>query len=398
MDQIKTTFTFGRNWRRFLKSYTLQRQQIAKESLLNFLKVQDLKGQTFLDIGSGSGIHSAAAFLAGAKRIHSFDYDPDSVAATRFLHEKCGSPAHWTIEQASVLDDAYMKKLGTFDVVYSWGVLHHTGDQWKAIQNAALCMADTSKLFIALYAKEAYPDWPYWQNVKKRYNQIGALGKLYMEARYMWIYNLEQTWSNVLAFVKTVMNYKNGRGMALWSDVRDWLGGWPTEFSSVEEIHAFASDKLGLSIVNLNFGEANTEFLLMKQAHAASLGLRLYSGRDLPYHLPELSEATLNTISAPVWIFGAAKGGQMVFDFLSSNKVPVAGFIEPTPEKKELRGVPVVAYDAFVQQEDRTVPVILASKYLVPNWTLLKRDGFENGVNGFSWIIKRFENDVPSLL
>ena len=44
------------------------------------------------------------------------------------LHDLSGRPAHWRIAQGSVLDKAYMESLGTFDIVYSWGVLHHTGD------------------------------------------------------------------------------------------------------------------------------------------------------------------------------------------------------------------------------------------------------------------------------
>nr|MDP9127360.1 50S ribosomal protein L11 methyltransferase [Pseudomonadota bacterium] len=101
-------FTFGKNWRRFLRGYTAQRQQIARECLLSFLQMTDLAGKTFLDIGSGSGIHSAAAYLAGAQRVCSFDYDPDSVAATAQLREHHGAPENWTVAQGSVLDDTFM--------------------------------------------------------------------------------------------------------------------------------------------------------------------------------------------------------------------------------------------------------------------------------------------------
>lgn len=387
-EPIKKTFTFGRNWRRFLKSYTPERQKIAKDALLKFLGLPDLKGKTFLDIGSGSGIHAAAAFLAGAERIHCFDYDPDSVMATRYMHEKMGAPANWTIEQASVLDDAYMASLGKFDIVYSWGVLHHTGDQWKAIANAASCAGEESRFFIALYAKEAYIDWEYWQDVKRRYNEAGMLGKLWMEVRYVWIHVLNEECSGWLKLPKMIYDYKQSRGMALWSDVRDWLGGWPTEFSSVQEIHTFARDKLGMSIVNLNVGEGNTEFLLMKTAYAQTQGIPVIDGKGLPSCLPVLGPDAIKEMSSPVWIFGAAKGAEMVFDYLSENKVPVLGFIDITPSQKELKGKPVFAYDDFAKQADKQASVVLASRYIVQNYERLAASGFENVVNGHAWITR----------
>ena len=99
-----------------------------------FLGKEDLDNKTFLDIGCGSGIHSLAAFLSGAKLIVSFDYDPQSVAATRILHRKAGEPKNWKIMQGSVLDEEFLRTLGHFDFVYSWGVLHHTGQMWQAIK------------------------------------------------------------------------------------------------------------------------------------------------------------------------------------------------------------------------------------------------------------------------
>ena len=389
MDSFKLTFTFGKNWRRFLKSYTPERQKVAQEALLKFLGVKTLEGKTFLDIGSGSGIHSAAAFLAGAKRIHSFDYDPDSVAATRYLHKKFGSPAHWTIEQASVLDDAYMKQLGTFDIIYSWGVLHHTGSQWHAIENAAKCMGPDSCLFIALYAKEAYPNWDYWLDIKRRYNEAGPVGKFVMELQPIWQHMMHRRWSKLGEVLSLMFGYRNFRGMAFWSDIRDWLGGWPTEFSSVKEVAEFARDKFGLVFVNLGFGEGNTEFLFMKKEAALAQGFRVYDERDLFCYLRDFTDEMIKEFTQPVWIFGAAAGGKVVYDFLTANKIPVAGFIDIEPKQDTLFGLPVVAYDVFSKKEELGVPVILASKYVSPNWARLNQTGFNNVVNAFAWIQDR---------
>src|SRR5205807_740046 len=123
----------------------------AESSLKRMLEVESLAGRSFLDIGSGSGLFSLAARRLGA-RVRSFDYDPQSVACTRELRRRFyPDDADWQIEEGSVLDEGYVRALGTFDVVYSWGVLHHTGAMWRALAHAALPVAVGGKLFIAIY-------------------------------------------------------------------------------------------------------------------------------------------------------------------------------------------------------------------------------------------------------
>src|SRR5216684_1208054 len=148
----ETRFAFGRNWQRFLRVLNDDRIGEAEKSLQAMLQVDDLRGKSFLDVGSGSGLFSLAAMRLGAARVHSFDYDPRSVACAqelkrRYFHEA----GNWTIEQGSVLDQAYVTRLGEFDVVYSWGVLHHTGNMWQALENVVAPVASKGRLFIALY-------------------------------------------------------------------------------------------------------------------------------------------------------------------------------------------------------------------------------------------------------
>mgnify|MGYP003595711983 CR=1 FL=1 len=153
----ESRFAFGRNWTEYVQKYlTPAAIAAAQKALLDFVRMSSLTGMTVLDIGCGSGVHSLAAHRAGAAKVVSFDYDVDSVSISRTLHVQAGSPATWTIEQGSVLDAAFMQSLGQFDLVYSWGVLHHTGDMMTALRNAAATIRPNGLFALALYSYTAY--------------------------------------------------------------------------------------------------------------------------------------------------------------------------------------------------------------------------------------------------
>ncbi len=168
---IGERFEFGKNWAWFLQTLNDEKIDEAVASLQKMLETQSLAGRTFLDIGSGSGLFSLAARRMGA-RVHSFDYDPQSVECTAEL-KRLYFPADrsWTVEPGSALDVDYLKSLGQFDIVYSWGVLHHTGDMWKALDNAASLVAPGGKLFISIYNDQGTASRR-WTKVKKLYNQL----------------------------------------------------------------------------------------------------------------------------------------------------------------------------------------------------------------------------------
>ena len=258
-------FEFGKNWTDFVqKHFDESKLEVATAHMLGFLEMDDLKHNTFLDIGCGSGLHSYAAWRSGAEQVVSFDYDENSAAATRMLRRYADDPENWTVTTGSVLDESFIGGLGTFDIVYSWGVLHHTGEQWRALRNAARCRKPDGKMYIALYTSDAFVDPPpeFWLDVKRRYNESSWAGKRFLELWYIWRFETGLSPAAWWRLVKKIHDYKKNRGMSYFTDIRDWLGGWPMEFSSISEVKGFVSNELGLKVTKLSAGHANTEYLI----------------------------------------------------------------------------------------------------------------------------------------
>ena len=237
-------FEFGQNWRRFLSVIDGQRIFIAEQSLRDMLEVDTLDGKSFLDIGSGSGLFSLAARNLGA-RVHAFDYDAEAVVCTSELKRRFRSDdILWTIEEGSVLDAEYLASLGTFDIVYAWGILHHTGSLWQALENVSLVVAPGGRLFISIYNDQGRAS-RYWKKVKRAYNQLPDGFKfliLFPAFVYMWGPIMCRNLLHGKPF-HTWLNYSSQRGMDAWTDVVDFVGGYPFEVAKPDEICEFYCKK-----------------------------------------------------------------------------------------------------------------------------------------------------------
>jgi len=230
-------FEFGKNWSDYSSLIDEEVIAEAEKGVLALVPAEALKGAAWLDIGSGSGLHSLAAHRLGAGEITAVDIDADSVETTRRVLSAYGVSAR--IEQMSVFE---MDTLGQFDIVYSWGVLHHTGDMWKAIRCAAEKVKPGGLLAIALYQKTLLCGA--WTVEKRLYTDAPefvrkAARGAYIAARF---FGLLAKGRNPVTYIRT---YKTARGMDFYHDVHDWMGGYPYESSTPQETRE--------SIVGLGF-------------------------------------------------------------------------------------------------------------------------------------------------
>jgi 2-polyprenyl-3-methyl-5-hydroxy-6-metoxy-1,4-benzoquinol methylase len=234
-------FRFGKNWQSFLATLTEERIQEAEKSLIEMLNMSNLIGKKFLDVGCGSGLFSLAAHRLGAE-VYSFDFDPSSVACALTLKTKYYSgDQNWTIREGSVLDESFLRSLGSFDVVYSWGVLHHTSNMWGALNNMEYLVKNNGILFIAIYNNQGKKS-KIWKSIKKLYCS-GIFGRIIVSGVYLPYFFSRTLLSSILSKENVFVTYKKHRGMSVIHDIIDWIGGFPFEVASVEEIFKFYRDK-----------------------------------------------------------------------------------------------------------------------------------------------------------
>ncbi len=268
-ETTESRFEFGENWQRFLSVLDDEKIREAEKSLKDSLKISSLKGRSFLDAGSGSGLFSLAACRLGADKVFSFDYDPKSVACTLELKKKYFPDSdNWIVERGSILDEQYLQGLPSFDVVYSWGVLHHTGAMWQAMDKLAEKVEDGGYLYISIYNDQGRAS-KIWTGVKWFYNKLPELMRWPLQIACLIWFWVPQSFYDLLRGqpFKSWREYGKNRGMSPWHDVVDWVGGYPFEVARPEQVFEFLGQR-GFALeklVTMAGGHGCNQFVFLKQ-------------------------------------------------------------------------------------------------------------------------------------
>lgn len=265
----KLNLDFGENWSRFIEIIDEERIKAGEDSMKAMLGIESLRDKTFLDAGCGSGLMSLVAVRLGARKVLSFDVNPQCINCANWLKERFSSrPDSWLIKKGDVLDGDYLSQIGKWDIVYSWGVLHHTGKMKKALANVAGLPQDNGLLFISIYNHQRY-----WTAVhtylKRTYFKAPRLIKKTMEYGYTAIMTFLWLARDIAFLENPLKRYQEKikqRGMSIKYDLIDWLRGYPFETAKPEEIFNFFKER-GFKLSRLTTqgaGSGCNEFVFQK--------------------------------------------------------------------------------------------------------------------------------------
>ena len=278
----ESRFEFGKNWKSFSNYIDDNVIQVAQSSLADLFNTNDLSGKTFLDVGCGSGLFSLAAFNMGAN-VFSFDFDLDSVECTKQIRNRYTQDhSNWKIEEGSILDTDYLNRLNKFDIVYSWGVIHHTGDLWKSFSNLIGLVNCGGVLCVAIYNDQGIKS-KVWTAIKKFYNQLPIFVRpSFAVVTFIGIQVLSFLYHiykfKMISYLKNTKNYRFNRGMNLFNDWVDWVGGYPFQVASVEAVNKFLLTKgFEINHTRLVSSFGNNEFVAHKKIAGC---LNLMNGFD----------------------------------------------------------------------------------------------------------------------
>lgn len=242
-------FAFGENWKSFAAIVTDENVSAAVQNLEQLVTPEQIAGARFLDIGCGSGLAMLAALRLGASEVVGIDLDPDSVAAARGLLQQHAPQQNWRVERGSVFDLCNIIK-ERFPIVHSWGVLHHTGDMRRAIKSAAEMVEPNGTLAISIYLRTFFCQA--WAIEKRIYSKAPGFLQLPIRIAYGAARSLRTiaAGENPISFARKVHSH----GMSWKHDLHDWLGGYPYESASPDEVLAMLAD-CGISARRIDHGK-----------------------------------------------------------------------------------------------------------------------------------------------
>lgn len=387
--------------------------QLARADMLSFIGRGDLSGLRVIDIGCGHGvhkltrirtghppvdlecgpgIHSLAMIEAGASELVSMDCHSATIEATSRLRENAGSPAHWRIMQGSVLDSDFLAQLGQFDLVYCWGGLQHSGDVWTGLRNVAKLVAPTGLLHLALCDSDFYPQTPkFWTNLKRKYASASPLQKHLYEIWYLFTIILKCNPLRILPLARLLQGYGRTPYRRLHADIKNWLGGWPMEFTRIYEVIP-ELQRASLQLLRTNDAVGTMEYLFggnsisSVQSHFPPLRLphpvdwqvmTLRNAEDFAVLSPE----------RPIYIYGSGNGGDIIHDaIVKIVGCTPAGFITTHKEGRH-RGLSVSTIKNFADRAPANAQILIASCYFDAISITLAQHGIREFYNAYPYLL-----------
>jgi hypothetical protein len=227
-------FAFGKNWNDYSQTINNGMISEATQNLNRLLGNMDLTNVKVLDIGSGSGIHDVAFLRMGCESLVAFDFDLDSVKTTEKIIKQNYTGSNYQVYRDDILSLKYIP-IAKYGLVYSWGVLHHTGNLEEAIRNSCGLVDVGGYFAVAVYRKTRLCN--FWRIEKRFYSQAPRWIQLLFEALYVSVFAIKFTMIDRRSnFFQYVSRYEQSRGMKWIYDVRDWLGGYPYESISAQDL------------------------------------------------------------------------------------------------------------------------------------------------------------------
>ncbi len=246
-------FDFGSNWKHYsTQALTRRRVEGARQAFIVLTSGIELRSRSFLDVGFGQGLTALCAADAGAT-VYCLDVNPRCAEALEltsqyFLPE---AKEKLTVISGSILSTTDVRQLreksgsdgGGYDVVHSWGVLHHTGNMEKAFANCVGLVKPGGQLIVAIYNRH----WSssLWERIKYLYCRLPRIGQkamIWLFVPVIYLAKLLGTRQNPL---------KKERGMDFLVDVVDWVGGYPYEYATVDEVLDLGI-KYGLQVLRVS--------------------------------------------------------------------------------------------------------------------------------------------------